>query len=184
MFSEREREREREEEEEEEDTMAAMQELLALVNRLQQACTLTGDEPSSARKSARSAGGKNDSESSGINLWNELPQIVVVGGQSSGKSSVLEAIVGRDFLPRGTGIVTRRPLLLQLVKTADGVAESGEFLHLPGKRFASFDAMREEIERETERTCENKSVSPTPIQLTVSSPHVPNLTLVDMPGAM
>lgn len=47
-----------------------------------------------------------------------LPQIVVVGGQSSGKSSVLEAIVGRSFLPRGSGIVTRRPLILQLYNTA------------------------------------------------------------------
>ncbi|MEQ2208667.1 hypothetical protein XENOCAPTIV_010723 [Xenoophorus captivus] len=35
--------------------------------------------------------------------------------QSSGKSSVLESLVGRDILPRGTGIVTRRPLILQLV---------------------------------------------------------------------
>jgi len=32
----------------------------------------------------------------------EFPQVVVIGSQSSGKSSVLEAIVGRDFLPRGT----------------------------------------------------------------------------------
>ncbi|CAR26085.1 ZYRO0B01496p [Zygosaccharomyces rouxii] len=45
----------------------------------------------------------------------DLPQIMVVGSQSSGKSSVLENIVGRDFLPRGTGIVTRRPLVLQLI---------------------------------------------------------------------
>lgn len=45
----------------------------------------------------------------------DLPQITVVGSQSSGKSSVLENIVGRDFLPRGTGIVTRRPLVLQLI---------------------------------------------------------------------
>ena len=37
--------------------------------------------------------------------------------QSSGKSSVLEGLVGRDFLPRGSGIVTRRPLVLQLVYT-------------------------------------------------------------------
>lgn len=44
----------------------------------------------------------------------DLPQIVVVGSQSSGKSSVLESIVGRDFLPRGVGVVTRRPLVLQL----------------------------------------------------------------------
>ena len=40
----------------------------------------------------------------------DYPQIVVIGGQSSGKSSVLESIVGRDFLPRGTNIVTRRPI--------------------------------------------------------------------------
>ena len=45
----------------------------------------------------------------------DLPQIVVVGSQSSGKSSVLENIVGKDFLPRGSGIVTRRPLILQLI---------------------------------------------------------------------
>ena len=41
-----------------------------------------------------------------------LPQIVVIGGQSSGKSSVLESIVGIDFLPRGTNIVTRRPIII------------------------------------------------------------------------
>ena len=49
----------------------------------------------------------------------DLPQIAVVGGQSSGKSSVLENIVGRDFLPRGSGIVTRCPLVLQLVYVKD-----------------------------------------------------------------
>jgi len=49
----------------------------------------------------------------------DLPQIVVVGSQSSGKSSVLENIVGRDFLPRGQGIVTRRPLVLQLINLPD-----------------------------------------------------------------
>ena len=45
----------------------------------------------------------------------KLPQIVVVGEQSTGKSSVLEAFVGIDFLPRGDGIVTRRPLQLTLL---------------------------------------------------------------------
>jgi dynamin 1-like protein len=47
----------------------------------------------------------------------DLPQIVVVGSQSVGKSSVLECIVGKSFLPRGTGMVTRRPLILQLKNT-------------------------------------------------------------------
>lgn len=51
-----------------------------------------------------------------INVRNmiELPQIIVVGSQSTGKSSILESIVGKDFLPRGSGIVTRCPLVLQL----------------------------------------------------------------------
>ena len=30
----------------------------------------------------------------------DLPQICVLGSQSSGKSSVLEAIVGHEFLPK------------------------------------------------------------------------------------
>ena len=48
--------------------------------------------------------------STGVSLGLDLPQIAVVGGQSAGKSSVLESFVGKDFLPRGSGIVTRRPL--------------------------------------------------------------------------
>ncbi|CCH62569.1 hypothetical protein TBLA_0H02850 [Henningerozyma blattae CBS 6284] len=47
----------------------------------------------------------------------DLPILAVVGSQSSGKSSILETLVGKDFLPRGTGIVTRRPLVLQLINT-------------------------------------------------------------------
>lgn len=49
----------------------------------------------------------------------DLPQIVVVGTQSSGKSSVIESIVKREFLPRGSGIVTRRPLVIRLIKVDD-----------------------------------------------------------------
>ena len=74
-------------------------------------------------------------------LARQLPKIVVVGGQSSGTSSVLEAVVGRDFLPRGIGIVTRRPLELQLETAADPNAkEYGEFGHLPGQKFFDFGA--------------------------------------------
>lgn len=58
----------------------------------------------------------------------DLPLLAVVGSQSCGKSSVLENIVGRDFLPRGTGIVTRRPLVLQLinVKPDDDIVTKGD----------------------------------------------------------
>ncbi|XP_070127344.1 dynamin-1-like protein isoform X11 [Equus asinus] len=101
----------------------------------------------------------------------QLPQIVVVGTQSSGKSSVLESLVGRDLLPRGTGIVTRRPLILQLVHVSpedkrkttgeeNGVEaeEWGKFLHTKNKLYTDFDEIRQEIENETERISGNNKV--------------------------
>ncbi|XP_030381602.1 dynamin isoform X4 [Scaptodrosophila lebanonensis] len=116
----------------------------------------------------------------GVHMQLDLPQIAVVGGQSAGKSSVLENFVGKDFLPRGSGIVTRRPLILQLI---NGITEYGEFLHCKGKKFSSFDEIRKEIEDETDRvTGSNKGISNIPINLRVYSPHVLNLTLIDLPG--
>uniref|UniRef100_A0A669PQC9 Dynamin-1-like protein n=1 Tax=Phasianus colchicus TaxID=9054 RepID=A0A669PQC9_PHACC len=124
----------------------------------------------------------------------QLPQIVVVGTQSSGKSSVLESLVGRDLLPRGTGVVTRRPLILQLVhvspedgrKTAgdeNDAEEWGKFLHTKNKIYTDFDEIRQEIENETERISgNNKGISPEPIHLKIFSSNVVNLTLVDLPG--
>uniref|UniRef100_A0A3B4WRW6 Dynamin-2 n=1 Tax=Seriola lalandi dorsalis TaxID=1841481 RepID=A0A3B4WRW6_SERLL len=134
-----------------------MEDLIPLINKLQDAFSSIGQS---------------------CNL--DLPQIAVVGGQSAGKSSVLENFVGRDFLPRGSGIVTRRPLILQLVNNK---AEYAEFLHCKGKKFVDFDEVRAEIESETDRiTGSNKGISPVPINLRVYSPHVLNLTLIDLPG--
>lgn len=155
-----------------------------------------------------------------------LPQLVVVGSQSSGKSSVLENIVGRDFLPRGNNIVTRRPLILQLINTdvlnerdvtislsttstsstsnprsprserpeveskesrerdiaKDTKAEWGEFNHID-KKFYDFSAIKAEITKETERlTGRGTAISTSPIFLRIYSPHIPTLTLVDLPG--
>ncbi|KAL5966436.1 Dynamin-1-like protein [Taenia solium] len=125
----------------------------------------------------------------------QLPQIVVIGSQSSGKSSVLENIVGRDFLPRGSGIVTRRPLVLQLIhvnegedvirkEEGDGVStEWAKFLHKKNEVFVDFDLVREEIVKETARLVGNgKMVSSEAIHLKIYSPRVLNLTLVDLPG--
>ncbi|XP_050158177.1 dynamin-related protein 3A-like isoform X6 [Malus sylvestris] len=116
-----------------------------------------------------------------------LPQVAVVGSQSSGKSSVLEALVGRDFLPRGRDICTRRPLVLMLEyreeEPGDEHTEWGEFRHLPGKRFYDFSAIRREIQAETDREAGlNKGVSDKQIRLKITSPNVLNMTLVDLPG--
>ncbi|CAF1671344.1 unnamed protein product [Adineta ricciae] len=127
----------------------------------------------------------------------QLPQIVVVGSQSAGKSSVIENIVGRDFLPRGIGIVTRRPLTLQLVYTP---AEDKEircqhlgipvptqnefalFAHQKDKVYTDFNELRQEIEAETERLGGKKNISKEPITLKIYSPKVVTLTLIDLPG--
>ena len=75
----------------------------------------------------------------------------------------------RDFLPRGSGIVTRRPLILQLI---NGPVEYGEFLHAKGQKFPDFAAIMKEIEDETDRvTGSNKGISNLPINLRVYSPH-------------
>ncbi|XP_076092250.1 dynamin-1-like isoform X6 [Mytilus galloprovincialis] len=116
----------------------------------------------------------------GTPLSLDLPQIAVVGSQSAGKSSVLENFVGKDFLPRGSGIVTRRPLVLQLINSK---AEYAEFLHQKNKYYSDFDQVRKEIEMETDRvTGGNKGISNIPINLRVYSPNVLNLTLIDLPG--
>lgn len=144
-----------------------MDNLIQLVNKIQRACTALGD---------------HGEESALPTLWDSLPAIAVVGGQSSGKSSVLESIVGKDFLPRGSGIVTRRPLVLQLHKV-DENREWGEFMHLPRKKFTDFAAVRKEIADETDReTGRSKQISSVPIHLSIYSPNVVNLTLVDLPG--
>ncbi|KAL1130182.1 hypothetical protein AAG570_013120 [Ranatra chinensis] len=126
----------------------------------------------------------------------QLPQIIVVGTQSSGKSSVIENLVGRSFLPRGTGIVTRCPLVLQLYycpmtdrerRTAEEgtvkLEEWAQFLHKKEKIFTDFDEVRNEIEAETGRKAgHNKGICPEPIVLKIYSTSILNLTLVDLPG--
>jgi len=125
-----------------------------------------------------------------------LPQIVVVGTQSSGKSSVIESLVGRSFLPRGTGIVTRCPLILQLnycplddkerrsiEEGTNSIEEWAQFLHRNDKIYTNFENVRAEIEAETARMAgHNKGICPEPIVLKIYSPSILNLTLVDLPG--
>ena len=108
-------------------------------------------------------------------------------------------------LPRGSGIVTRRPLVLQLINRpspahlqTNGVSEKeldatsdkeanvdewGEFLHIPGQKFYDFNKIRDEIVKETEaKAGRNVGISPAPINLRIYSPNVLTLTLVDLPG--
>lgn len=127
----------------------------------------------------------------------ELPQIVVIGGQSSGKSSLLNGIMSADILPLGEQMVTRCPLHLQLVNSSEGMkAEFGEYQHGgvwnpevtlplsdPNPTPAEIRAIRDQIDLRTEERAGNqKAISSTPIFLKIHSPYVPDLSLVDLPG--
>ncbi|PVU84923.1 hypothetical protein BB560_007213 [Smittium megazygosporum] len=149
-----------------------MESLIETVNKLQDIFTTIGQDPI------------------------DLPQIVVVGSQSSGKSSVLENLVGFDFLPRGNGIVTRRPLVLQLINvppsqdqdtdsnsSSVSPTEYAQFLHYPSKKFTDMNEVKNEIQAETERLAgKNKGIVRVPINLKIFSSKVLNLTLIDLPG--
>uniref|UniRef100_A0A3B3BJE5 Interferon-induced GTP-binding protein Mx n=1 Tax=Oryzias melastigma TaxID=30732 RepID=A0A3B3BJE5_ORYME len=112
-----------------------------------------------------------------------LPAIAVIGDQSSGKSSVLEALSG-VALPRGSGIVTRCPLELKMKRKKEGEDWYGKI---------SYQDREEELDDPT--TVEKKireaqddmagvglGISDELISLEIASPDVPDLTLIDLPG--
>lgn len=112
-----------------------------------------------------------------------LPAIAVIGDQSSGKSSVLEALSG-VALPRGSGIVTRCPLVLKLRKLRDGDEWKGKVSY-QDEEIEMSDAS--EVEEEIRKAQDviagaGMDISHELISLEVSSPHVPDLTLIDLPG--
>ncbi|KAL1712898.1 P-loop containing nucleoside triphosphate hydrolase protein [Schizophyllum commune] len=117
----------------------------------------------------------------------KLPSIVVIGSQSSGKSSVLETIVGHEFLPKGNNMVTRRPLELTLIHTPnnDGnkrAAEYGEFPALGLGKITDFSQIQRTLTDLNMAVPASECVSDEPIDLRIYSPNVPDLTLIDLPG--
>ena len=93
--------------------------------------------------------------------------------------------MGKGFLPRGSGICTRRPLILQMVADRKCRRDYGMFAHLGNKKFYDFAEVSREIVRETERLTGGKgsvTISTSPIILKVVAKDVLNLTLVDLPG--
>ncbi|KAI8638285.1 P-loop containing nucleoside triphosphate hydrolase protein [Parasitella parasitica] len=112
----------------------------------------------------------------------KLPSIVVIGSQSSGKSSVLEAIVGHEFLPKGSNMVTRRPIELTLIHTPHQDEEYGEFPDLGLGKIFDFKKIQKTLMDLNMAVSESECVSDKPIELRVYSPNVPDLTLIDLPG--
>ena len=111
-----------------------------------------------------------------------LPQIICIGSQSSGKSSIIESIIGKDFLPKGSGIVTRRPLILQLINQKEG-EDYCEFFLKPNEKITDFSKVTKEIITQTEKIAgKEKLISDKPIIMKIFSSKLIDLTLVDLPG--
>lgn len=102
----------------------------------------------------------------------DFPRLVVVGNQSSGKSSVLDGLMGEDILPKGDSMVTRRPIEVTLIK------DSSRWGRIDGGKVLSLEDMKKEI------GYGNADVDFTdvPIKIEYHSPDVFDLNLVDLPG--
>lgn len=125
-----------------------------------------------------------------------VPNIVVVGSQSSGKSSLLNSLIGYDILPTGSNMVTRTPLMLQLnysstlSKAEFGIYTNGRWCVSKSFEMESNIINRDqqlllhkEIQEITNRLAgSKKGISYTPIHLRIYSPNVSDLCLIDLPG--
>ena len=118
----------------------------------------------------------------------KLPTIVVVGDQSSGKTSVIEALSGVE-LPRGEHITTRCPLVMRMVSCADAsqamtwISTEVYTTERPGETIKSSADIPARVEHYTKQLAGSSvNVCAHPIYLTVVRPHAPDLTLVDLPG--
>ncbi|EPX71054.1 GTPase Msp1 [Schizosaccharomyces octosporus yFS286] len=111
-----------------------------------------------------------------------LPSIVVVGSQSSGKSSVLEAIVGHEFLPKGSNMVTRRPIELTLVHSKETTTPYCEFNGFQFGQITDFTKVQQILTDLNMAIPPRQGVNDDPIRLTICASHIPNLSLIDLPG--
>ena len=125
-----------------------------------------------------------------------IPRIAVVGSQSSGKSSILNSILGMDILPTGSNMVTRGPLQLELVQSvSDTKAVFGEYIEGEWVEIKSIKIQYPDptIDEKTEINSmikcitnqyagEGMNITDKPIYLRIYSPNIPNLSLVDLPG--
>ena len=111
-----------------------------------------------------------------------MPRICSIGNQSSGKTSILTNIIGLDILPKGDGVVTRRPLELRLNKINSGKP----YIYFGEEKkdiITDFQCIKDKINKLTESTCgKNKNIKDDPLIINIFSQTCPNLTIIDLQG--
>lgn len=128
----------------------------------------------------------------------EIPHMVVVGSQSSGKSSILNSILGMDILPTGTNMVTRCPIQLELIQSKNDLKASFGFydtingswntikdisIKYPNPSIEQRNEILQTIQEITQKNAGNgMNITFDPIHIRIYSPNIPNLSLTDLPG--
>lgn len=117
-----------------------------------------------------------------LNNTLEIPQIIVIGCQSVGKSSLLELLIGREFLPKGEGIVTRTPIMIQVIHNAKVKGITARIDGNPAV-FDDFEELKAQVVAKTDKIAGGqKNISHTPIVVKIEGDSVCTLNYVDLPG--
>ena len=129
----------------------------------------------------------------GIEKDIQIPQIAVMGDQSSGKSSVLESVSGIPF-PRGSGLVTKCATELRMKKAPPGTAWSANIRlswsqaqPSSAGQVDSYEEIGARISLLTEALLLARGTHATfeaehSIVIDLVAPNVPDLTVIDLPG--
>ena len=129
-----------------------------------------------------------------LNTPIEIPTIIMVGSQSSGKSTLINRMLGMDVIPIGSTMETRTPINIELINNSNFFVEFGHYNDLKWTRTKTIQITdiknKEEIQKITNEikiitkvnAGNDMGVSDKEINIKFNSPHVPNLNFIDLPG--